>query len=126
MNKEHLLKFINEGKKFGIQLSDAESDYVGWICVTKKSFNQRVFDLHANEPDSMPYKEEKINMERPYWARVAELRRDIHEGDEYPLNEHYRRNEVFRFHNIYEVEDFLKTFGYELSDLKWFVDIDHD
>lgn len=126
MEKEHLLRFINEGKMFGIQLNDEESDHVGWIGVTKKSVNQRVFDLHANEPDSPIYKEEKLNMEKPYWVRVAELPRDVHEGDSYPLNEHYRRNDVYRFYNIYEVEEFLQTLGFKLSDLKWFREIDHD
>jgi hypothetical protein len=126
MIKAHLIDFINKGKKFGIQLSNADSDFVGWVSVEMALVNQRIFDLLADEPDSKEYKVQKLNLEKPFCLRVAELPRDIHEGDSYPLNEHYRRNDVYRFYNIYEVEDFLQTFGYELTDLKWYVDIDHD
>ena len=63
MKKEHLVKFINEGKMFGIQLSPADSKVMGWIAVAKYSINQRVFDVLANDPDSPVYKKEKIKME---------------------------------------------------------------
>jgi hypothetical protein len=126
MKKEHLVKFINEGKKFGIQLSPADSNYMGWIAVAKYSINQRVFDVLANDPDSPVFKKEKLKMEKPFWARVIELRRDVYESNSDPLDEHYRRNDFYTFYNIYEVEEFLQTLGYEITDLKWLADIEHN
>lgn len=126
MKKEHLVNFINEGKKFGIQLSNVESDIVGWLAVGKAFVNQRLLDLHADEQDSKEYKLQKLIMEKPFYIRVAELPRNVYDGDSFPSNEDYRRNDVYRFYNIYEVEEFLQTLGYELTDLKWYREIEHD
>jgi hypothetical protein len=73
----------------------------------------------ADEPESREYKAQKLTWEKPYCIRIAELRKDIHEGDTWPLNEHYRCNDIYRFYNLFEVEEFLQSFGKDITDLKW-------
>jgi hypothetical protein len=124
MKKEHAVDFINRGKMPGAQL-DAGPDYIGWINVKKLFVNQRLFDLHADDYDSPIYKAEKLTWEKPYRTHVQELRRDVYESDVYSANEDYRRNDVYRFYNLYEVEEFLQGFGKEFTDLKWPQDYTH-
>jgi hypothetical protein len=124
MKKEHAVDFINRGKMLGTQL-DAGPNYIGWINVKKLFVNQRVFDLLADDYDSPIYKVEKLTWEKPYWIHVQELRRNVYESDVYPANEDYRRNDVYRFYNLYEVEEFLQSFGKEFTDLKWPQDYTH-
>jgi hypothetical protein len=124
MKKEHAVEFINRGKLLGAQL-DAGDDYIGWFTVTKLFVNQRLLDLHANDPDSPVYKAEKLTLEKPYWIHVQELRSEVYESDIYPTNEDYRRNDNYRFYNLYEVEGFLQLLGKDFTDLKWPVDYTH-
>jgi len=125
IEKEHVIEFLNKGKMFGIQLSPSDPKYIGWIAMAKYAIKQRVFDVLANEPDSPVYKKEKLKKEKPFWVRVAELRRDVYENDSDPLDKDYKRNDLYTFSNINEVEELLRTLGYNLTDLKWLTDIEH-
>ena len=126
MKKEHLIDFLNKGKLFGVQFNSADSNYIGWIEVTKNFANQRILDLFADEPNSLEYKTHKLNLEKPFYVRVAELLSDVYERKSDPLDKHYKRNDVYRFYNIYEVEEFLQIFEKELTDLMWYADFKHD
>jgi hypothetical protein len=124
MKKEHAVQFINKGKMLGAQL-DAGADHIGWVNVRKLFVNQRLLDIHANDTDSPVYKAEKLTWEKPYCIHIQELRRDVYEGDVWPKNDDYRRNDNYRFYNLYEVEEFLQSLGIGFTDLKWPADYMH-
>ncbi|OQP53624.1 hypothetical protein [Niastella populi] len=124
MKKEHAIQFINKGKLLGAQL-DSGPDYIGWLSVTKQTANQRLLDLYVNDPHSPEFRKEKLIWEKPYCIHVQELRRDVYESDIWPTNEDYRRNDIYRLYNLYEVEEVLHRFGKEFNDLKWPCDYTH-
>jgi hypothetical protein len=124
MKKEDAILFINSGKILGAQL-DSGPDYIGWLSVTKQFANQRLLDIYVNEPHSPVYMKEELIREKPYLIHVQELRRTVFESDVWPTNEDYRRNDIFRLYNLYEVEEILQSLGKEFTDLKWPVDYTH-
>jgi hypothetical protein len=126
MTIEHIHMHLNKGKVLGIQYEPPDARYVGWISIEKQAYNPKILQLYSNEPDSYHFKEQKKIEEKPYLARICEISRTALEGENHPRSEDYKRNDVYRFHNLFDIEEFLQPLGYSFSDLKWYSDILHD
>jgi hypothetical protein len=65
----------------------------------------------------------KIKRE-PYRVNVAQVTREVFDGDKFPGNEDYLLNVTYPFGSLDDVEKFLKDLGYDLADIKWRADFD--
>jgi hypothetical protein len=125
MTKERLEFYLNrQNSVFGFN-TESDNKIVGWIKLYKiipisgSSFER--FNAIA-EPELI---EEQIKINRePYRVNIAEVTRDVFDGDKFPGNEDYLLNETYSFSSLDDVESFLKELGYELANIKWGADID--
>lgn len=124
MTKEQIVQYIEAGKVLGVQLELKDDKLIGWISVEKLSFNEKLFVLQ--DEDSHIYKEQIRIKQTPYFVRLAIISKEILDGDDYPLNEDYSKNEKHFFISIAEVENYIDSIGLMLENLKWYSDIIHD
>jgi hypothetical protein len=60
----------------------------------------------------------------PYKIWIAELSKRIVDGDNFPGNEDYIKNENYSFNSLSEVEGFLKSNKASLAEFKWSSEVD--
>lgn len=120
--KPRLERLLEKGESFGFRTPTGDDDYLGWIMLRKRYSSERVIEaMGADHPDIGDAKE---SLTKPYVISILELRRDVHESDDYELNEDYRVNTRIRFGSLDDVEIYLRSLGYELQEIKSSFDID--
>ena len=123
MTKYQLEFYLNRENVFGFN-TENDDKIVGWIKLFKvfpiHGFFERLVDITDSE---IFQKQLKIKNE-PYRVNIAQMSREIFDGDRFPGNENYLLNVTYFFSTLNDVEVFLKELGYDLSNLKWGVDFD--
>ena len=127
MNKIELDKKLNNGEQWGFIKETDSDEYLGWILINKL---QKLTFQPKREDYSEEYlylrvlreaeKREKI----PYHVLIKELRRDVHESEEYETGDDIRLKENYYFSCIDEVEKFIEKLGYSFDFIKHRSEID--
>jgi hypothetical protein len=126
MTFEELEKCLERGEQWGFRKETDSPDYLGWILITKRK-PPFVWKKEAYDNEELYFKvkgESERLAKAPYHVRVIELRRDVHESDAYEENDDYRLNDNRYFASLAEVEEFIKTFGYDFDSIKWRGELD--
>ncbi|HEX8723541.1 MAG TPA: hypothetical protein VF736_23195 [Pyrinomonadaceae bacterium] len=117
MRREDLERYLERGDSLGFQKETGDADYLGWILLNKRRYDERLLSLFPERPDFKA--EQEYARVCPYQVWVAEFRRDVYEGGECESADDYRLSKNFYFPTLDHVEDFVRAFGHALEEIKW-------
>jgi hypothetical protein len=124
MTKERLEFYLNRQKSvFGFN-TENDDKIVGWIQLFKRFPTEGFFEKFAKiaSPETL---EEQMKIKRePYRVNIAQVTREVFDGDKFPGNEDYLLNVTYSFSTLDDVERFIKELGYDLANIKWGADFD--
>jgi hypothetical protein len=122
MDEDVIKNYLEAGHQLGIRISldDYDYDYLGWILVSKLASNPRVLELlEGEDEEEFPVlKEERRRAVTPFLIRDIELKRSVHESGDYETEADFRKKDMVWCSSLTEINDFLKTKGYRLTDLE--------
>ena len=117
MEREKLELSLSEGKRWGFVKQTKNTEYLGWILLTKRKPPQFWPEDEHRRPDY--FRRAKIEAERftrtPYHIHIIELRKDVHESGTYDIDTGTRLKENFYFATLEDVASFLKAYSLELD-----------
>ena len=120
MTHQELEKHLDQGEEWGFSKPPTNTDYLGWILITKrKPAPAGPFDpstepeLHANW---VSWAEEVRST--PYHVFIFDLKSDVYASGEDPENEDYRNRESFYVPTLGDVEEIVRRHGYTLDEIK--------
>jgi hypothetical protein len=125
MTKERLEFYLRREKSvFGFN-TENDDKIVGWIKLYKRSPLSGPSFAKFREVAEPEMVEEQMKITRePYRVNIAQVTREVFDGDKFPGNEDYLLNATYSFGTLDDVERFLKDLGYDLSNIKWGADVD--
>lgn len=118
MEKERLEFYLNRDNSFGFNTKN-DNDTIAWVILSKRFPMVRFFERFTEEDDPYVFKEQTRIRDNPYNVWIAELKKDIYDGDRFPVSEDYLLNESYSFPSLDEAENFLLSLGLRLSEIKW-------
>jgi len=124
MKREDLEHYLENGSQLGFVKQTSSDDFLGWILLDKRRGNPRYEALLVPGEDTKFLLEQDDIRKKPYRVAVLELKRDVHQSDDYETNEDYRTNEQHYFASLDEVEMFVDRFGHSLGNIKWRIELD--
>ena len=124
MKREDLERYLERGDTRGFKKQTASDDVLGWILLSKAKPHDRYLALleEGEEPEFAAQQERYRRA--PYLVFVQELKREAYESERDKTNEDYLVNETYFFSNLDEVEEFILSYGHNLKDIKWPIEID--
>jgi hypothetical protein len=111
MNKQELEKKLANGTSYGFIKETDDDNYLGWVLITKL---QPIIIYDKKSYDEEHYlhllKKQEAQKKYPYFVRIIELLRDVHESEVYAT--------------LDEVEEFITELGYSFDNIKdrWEID----
>ena len=125
MTKERLEFYLNRKKSvFGFN-TENDDKIVGWVKLFKRPPMSGLSFARFKEIAEPKMVEEQMKIKsEPYRVNIAQVTREIFDGDKFPDNEDYLLNVTYSFSTLDDVERFLKELGYDLADIKWGADFD--
>ena len=122
MRREDLERYLERGDQLGFQKETGDADYLGWMMLSKRRYNERLLSLFPERPDFKA--EQEYARVCPYQLWVAEFRRDVYEGGECESTDDYRLSKNFYFPTLDHVEEFVRAFGRTLEEIRWASEIE--
>ena len=122
MRREDLERYLERGDQLGFQKETGDADYLGWMMLSKRHYDERLLSLFPERPDFKA--EQEYARVCPYQLWVAEFRRDVYEGGECESMDDYRLSKNFYFPTLDHVEEFVRAYGHTLEEIKWASEID--
>lgn len=107
---------LDHGQRVGFVKQTGDSEYLGWIVLSKLKPNRRLLEVLGHDRDSVCVAEERRREREPYLLMVIELKREVHEAGAYETEEDYRQKDKYWFANLADVERKLDEWGISLSD----------
>jgi hypothetical protein len=119
MDKIELKKKLSSADWGWLKDTD-DFDYLGWVLIHKyKHIIIYEKEAYSNEEHYFRLiKKAEIQKKYPYYVRIIELRRDIHESGVYETGDDYRQNDCYDFSTLDEVEQFILELGYSFENIK--------
>jgi hypothetical protein len=123
MNREDLERYLDRGDTLGFRKQTASDEALGWILLGKAKPHDRYLALleEGEEPEFVVQQERYRRT--PYHVSVLELKREAYESERYEANEDYLMNKTFFFSSLDEVEEFVRSYGHTLENIKWPIEI---
>ncbi len=120
MDSDSLEKKLNQGGQWGFRKETNDPNYLGWILIVK--YKPPILYSQELYKDEAIYirvvrKHEKIT-KSPYHVHIVELKREVHESDNYQSEDDYRQRENYYFSTLNEVEEFITKLGYSFDNIK--------
>src|SRR6202012_929107 len=112
MTKEQLEFYLNRKNVFGYN-TENDVKIVGWIKLSKRFLIPRFFDRFEESDNPRAYQEQLKIQREPYSVNIAQITRELFDGDKFPGNEDYLLNTTYTFSTLDDVESFLKELGYD-------------
>jgi hypothetical protein len=124
VKREDLERYLDRGDPLGFRKQTASDDVLGWILLGKAKPHDRYLALleEGEEPEFVA--EQERYRRTPYHVSVVELKREAYESERYETNEDYLLNEAYFFSTLDEVEEFVRSYGHTLENIKWPIEID--
>lgn len=119
MNRDELRKKLDSGESWGFIKKTDSDDYLGWILIAKLQ-PIIIYEKKAYSEEHYAYliKKQEERKKHPYFVRIIELRKDVHESGVYETSEDYRQNDIYDFSTFDEVEQFIIKLGYVFKNIK--------
>jgi hypothetical protein len=118
MDKEQLLKYLDNKKTFGFNVLCKENN-IAWVILSKRFPVERFFERFQEIDNPELFAEQMKIKDQPYNVWVAEMKKDTYNSDQAPASEDYLINENYNFRTLGEVESFLATLNLDLANIKW-------
>ena len=130
MNQEEVEQYLTNNFQLGFVKPTGSPDYLGWVLLTKMTPQYAIPNYDSLDPaeDADLIRELDARREyirqHPYFVRVVELNRAVHESGTYETEEDYRQKHKYYFATLDGVEAFFRAFGYSFATIKTGRDID--
>jgi hypothetical protein len=124
MKREDLERYLERGDTLGFRKQTASDDVLGWILLGKAKPHDRYLALIEEREEPELVAQQERYRRTPYHVSVQELKREAYESERYETNEDYLLNETYFFSNLDEVEEFVRSYGHTLENIKWPIEID--
>ena len=125
MDKETLDKHLIKGNQFGIQINEQVKDYIEWVSLEKKTFDQRIYELSSHI--NYIKKEQELNKKKPYVIIHMKVIRLCEKEDRHPGPDDYVYHKLKRFKTLdNSLRYFEKKYKATISDLKWMSQLETD
>jgi hypothetical protein len=125
MNLAEIEDYLNKGEELGFVKDTGDSEYLGWILISKRSIPPGfILTDDKDEPYLRLKKEMEHRAEKPYHLQILELKKSVHESDEYENNEDYKLRENYFFAALEDVKKKISELGYSISNIKHRREID--
>ena len=126
MNRAELEKRLDNGERWGFRKDTETPTYLGWILITKRKPSPITPFDPKGEPERysqwMEWRKELLRL--PYHVAIRELRRDVHESDDYEDTDDYRLRENYYVSNLDEVQKILDNYNCKIEDARLSVELD--
>lgn len=123
MEKDSLEYYLERGNSFGLNLASATNS-VSWLLLSKRKPVSGFFERFNETDTGEIFSEQKKVRDEPYQIWVAEISKEIFDGDDFPKSEDYISNKSFSFSSLDKVETFLYSMKLSFFDLKWSAEVD--
>jgi hypothetical protein len=123
MKRDDLERYLDRGDTLGFVKETGSNEFLGWILLNKLKPNNRYLELLEDGEEPEFVAEQERYRCTPYHVSVQELKREAYESERYEAGEDYLINETYFFSNLDEVEEFVRSYGHTLENIKWPVEI---
>ncbi len=119
---------LDKGQSWGFKKELSDPAYLGWIVLKKRKppiiYPKEAYAENEQERYSSLVRRYESAIQTPYLFLNFELKKEVHESEEYEAPDDYRLNECIYFETLEEVVSHISSLGYSLNDIKHRREID--